>query len=68
LFLDDSLRDWNLRIILHRLRDKPEDFKSWAVQVNPPPLEQQFWEKRHVDIIDKRLEERGSARGHRETD
>jgi hypothetical protein len=58
LFLGYSLSDWNLRVILHRIwEERKFDFTSWAVQLRPEPLDQQFWSKRAVNILDVRLEE-----------
>ncbi len=58
LFLGYGLRDWNLRVILHRLWGEQKlHYKSWAVQLNPQVLDQEFWRKRDVDIIDVPLEE-----------
>lgn len=58
LFLGYSLRDWNLRVILHRIWGEARfTYKSWAIQLSPQPLDQEFWRKRDVDIIDIRLED-----------
>jgi SIR2-like domain len=58
LFLGYSLRDWNLRVILHRIwGEQTLTYKSWAIQLNPEPIERKFWNKRDVDILDVRLEE-----------
>lgn len=58
LFLGYSLSDWNLRVILHRIWEQRKfDFKSWAVQLRPEPIDQKFWSKRDVDIMDVRLED-----------
>jgi hypothetical protein len=58
LFLGYSLRDWNLRVILHRIWGEQKlTYKSWAIQLNPEPIERKFWNKREVDIFDVRLEE-----------
>lgn len=57
LFLGYGLRDWNLRVILHRIaREQPLNYQSWAVQLNPSELERKFWGKRDVEILDMRLE------------
>jgi hypothetical protein len=62
LFLGYSLSDWNLRVILHRIWEQRKfDFKSWAVQLHPEPIDQKFWSKRDVDILDARLEDYVSA-------
>jgi SIR2-like domain len=58
LFLGYSLRDWNLRVILHRIWGEQKlTYKSWAIQRDPCPLDQEFWRKRDVDILDMRLED-----------
>jgi hypothetical protein len=57
LFLGYSLRDWNLRIILHRIWGEQKLMaKSWAVQANPHELEQRLWVQRDVEIINVALE------------
>jgi hypothetical protein len=62
LFLGYSLRDWNLRVILHRIWGEQKlSYKSWAVQLNPDRLDREFWRKRDVDILDARLEDYVSA-------
>lgn len=58
LFLGYSLRDWNLRVILHRIwGERQLSWKSWAVLLDPHPVEQAYWRTRGVDLIDMRLEE-----------
>ena len=58
LFLGYNLRDWNLRIILHRIWGEQKlTHKSWSIQSNPQELEQRFWTKRDVDVIDVSLED-----------
>jgi hypothetical protein len=58
LFLGYSLRDWNLRVILHRIwGEQTLTYKSWAIQLKPEPIERKFWNKRDVDILDVHLEE-----------
>ena len=52
------MRDWNLRVILRRIWGQQTlSYKSWAVQLHPDEIEQEFWRKRGVDILDIRLEE-----------
>ncbi len=66
LFLGYALRDWNLRVILHRIWGEQKlTYKSWAVQLNPSPIDQQYWRKRDVDILDVRLEDYVAALGER---
>jgi hypothetical protein len=58
LFLGHSLRDWNLRVILHRIWGEQRlTYKSWAIQLKPSLLDQEFWKKRDVDVLDVRLED-----------
>ena len=58
LFLGYSLRDWNLRVILHRIWGAQKlSWRSWAIQLDPQPVDREFWRKRDVDIHDVRLEE-----------
>lgn len=58
LFLGYGLRDWNLRVILHRIWGEQRlSYKPWAVQLHPSPVEQEFWRKRDVDILDVPLDE-----------
>ncbi|MFQ5342890.1 MAG: SIR2 family protein [Anaerolineae bacterium] len=66
LFLGYSLRDWNLRVILHRIWGQQKlTYKSWAIQLDPQELDQQFWMKRDVEILDARLEDYVDALGQR---
>jgi SIR2-like domain len=66
LFLGYSLRDWNLRVILHRIWGEQKlTYKSWAIQLNPEPIDQEFWRKRDVDILNVPLEEYASKLSER---
>jgi hypothetical protein len=58
LFLGYSLRDWNVRAMLYRLWGEQEgkNFKSWAIQHNPDPIDRAAWDKRGVDILPVRVE------------
>jgi hypothetical protein len=57
LFLGYGLRDWNLRVILDRISEnRRRSYGSWAIQLDPDPLDQRFWMRRDVEIIDMRLE------------
>jgi hypothetical protein len=56
LFLGYPLREWHLRVFLHRVwGDERVAFRSWAVQRAPDPLERDFWRQRGVDIVDTDL-------------
>ena len=58
LFLGYGLRDWNLRVILHRIWGQQKlTYKSWAIQLNPSDIERQFWLKRDVDIFGIHLDD-----------
>jgi hypothetical protein len=57
LFLGYSMRDWNLRVILHRIWGGQKlSYKSWSVQLAPDVVEVESWEQRGVDIIDMALD------------
>jgi hypothetical protein len=57
LFLGYGLRDWNLRVILRRLwGERKLSYKSWAIQLDPHPLDRVFWDKRDVEIHSVPLE------------
>ena len=58
LFLGYSLRDWNLRVILHRIWGEQKlSWRSWAIQRQPSRIEQEFWSRRGVEILDLLLED-----------
>jgi hypothetical protein len=58
LFLGYSLRDWNLRVMLHRIwGEQPLEFPSWAIQNHVDELEQAVWSKRNVEILQLELGE-----------
>jgi hypothetical protein len=53
LFLGYSLRDWNLRAMLHRIwKEHVRENKSWAVVTQPDENEVKAWSARDVDIFD----------------
>ena len=58
LFLGYSMRDWNLRAFLHRIwSERKRNAVSWAIQTKPDQLDQEFWSKRDVQILDVLLED-----------
>src|SRR5262249_36278692 len=58
LFLGYSLRDWNLRVILHRIwHEQKLNYTSWAIQLDPGLIDQKFWDKRDVDVFNVSLED-----------
>jgi hypothetical protein len=53
LFLAYALRDWNVRVILHRIwASQPLPYRSWAVQRDVHPVDRRLWQNRNVDIRD----------------
>lgn len=51
LFLGYALKDWNLRVMLHRVwTQRDNSWESWAVQLDPDPLDKAFWNRRQVAI------------------
>lgn len=66
LFLGYGLRDWNLRVILHRIWGEQKlKYKSWAIQLNPDDLDCEFWKSRDVEIFNVRLEDYASELSRR---
>lgn len=56
LFLGYGMRDWNLRVILHRIWALRElDWTSWAVQDRVDRLDEKLWRTRQVDLHECRL-------------
>jgi hypothetical protein len=52
LFLGYSLRDWNSRVFLRRLKRSPRHkFRSWAVMLSAHEAEQRFWTRNGVDVV-----------------
>ena len=53
LFLGYAMRDWNLLVILHRLRLLPHPrFPSWAIQLNQTAVDTRRWEARFTESFD----------------
>jgi hypothetical protein len=69
LFIGYGLRDWNLRVILHRISSATAlSYTSWAIQKGPSALDRKFWSRRNIDILELDIEEyleglRGSLEG-----
>jgi hypothetical protein len=56
LFLGYSLKDWNLRVILHRLwGEEGLGYNSWAIQPTPERIEEKAWYRRGVELLDAQL-------------
>ena len=53
LFLGYALREWYVRVFLHRLwgNDTPS-YRSWAVEPGPDPVEIESWRSLGVDTFD----------------
>jgi hypothetical protein len=52
LFLGYSLRDWNLRVILHQLsKERSKTYQSWAIQKEAHPIDQKYWLMRGVELL-----------------
>ncbi|HEY3181272.1 MAG TPA: SIR2 family protein [Gaiellaceae bacterium] len=66
LFLGYALRDWNVRVILHRIwEEQPFDFRSWAIQRNTHAVDELLWHKRNVSLFDVDLDEYVTELGRR---
>jgi hypothetical protein len=50
LFLGYGLRDWNLRVMLHRLWDSERDYRAWAIQRDAGDLDVELWKRHSVDV------------------
>jgi hypothetical protein len=56
LFLGYGMRDWNLRVILHRIWGQERlGYGSWSVQVRPSRIDREVWQDREVEILDMDL-------------
>jgi hypothetical protein len=56
LFMGYGLRDWNLRVMLHRISSTNTlSYRSWAIQHAPSALDRKFWDRRSVDILEMDL-------------
>ncbi len=70
LFLGYGLKDWNLRVILHKVwQEWPRRrYASWAIQHRAEPLEREFWARRDLTIFEMpidRVSAGGAARRRR---
>ena len=64
LFLGYGMRDWNLRVILHRIWSQRElDWTSWAVQESVDRLDEKLWRTRRVELCECRLADFVAALG-----
>ena len=62
LFLGYGMRDWNLRVVLHRLWGGPTvNYRSWAIAERAGPAERAFWRARDIELQEADLEAYVSA-------
>jgi hypothetical protein len=53
LFVGYEMVDWNLRLVMHRVwGDRPLAYRSWALDPEPSALEQAFWRRFDVTVLD----------------
>ena len=53
LFIGYEMVDWNLRLVMHRVwGDRPLAYRSWALDPEPTALEQAFWRRFDVHVLD----------------
>jgi DNA-binding SARP family transcriptional activator len=58
LFLGYPLRDWGLRVFLHRVWGREKvGYRSWAVEPGEEPIERGLWQQRGIDVLDVGLDE-----------
>jgi DNA-binding SARP family transcriptional activator len=53
LFVGYEMVDWNLRLVMHRVwGDRPLAYRSWALDPEPSALDQAFWRRFDVDVLE----------------
>ena len=53
LFIGYEMVDWNLHLVMHRVwGDRPLAYRSWALDPEPSALEQAFWRRFDVDVLE----------------
>ena len=53
LFLGYPLQMWHVRVLLHRLWGRARvNYRSWAIQASPDPIEREAWRERGIDVFD----------------
>jgi hypothetical protein len=56
LFLGYSLRDWNVRALLHEIwAEQHKHYNSWAVLYSVDELDERSWRRRNVEIVETPL-------------
>jgi SIR2-like domain len=70
LFLGYGLRDWNFRVMLHKLdpanislaartkddNNQHDDWKSWAIMKSPSRAERQIWSTKQVELCEAEID------------
>jgi DNA-binding SARP family transcriptional activator len=58
VFLGYPLREWSLRVFLHRVWGRERvSYRSWAVVPGADRLERELWRQRGIDVFDVPLDE-----------
>jgi SIR2-like domain/TIR domain len=57
LFLGYAMRDWNLRVFIHRMFGKSPPNTSWAIQRDPEQVDAKFWRRMGVEFFGMSLSE-----------
>ena len=58
LFLGFPLRDWGLRVFLHRVFGREQvSYRSWAVEREPEDVVCELWGQRGIEVFDVPLDE-----------
>jgi hypothetical protein len=58
LFLGYSMRDWNLRVILRQIwAEQGFSTGGWSIQLRPSEVDQRFWARQRIEILDVPLED-----------
>ena len=66
LFLGYPLRDWGLRVFLHRVFGREQvSYRSWAVEREPEDVVYELWGQRGIEVFDVPLDEYVQELGRR---
>ena len=55
-----SPRDWNMRVVLNRIAPQARltrGIMSWAIEREPSPIEERFWQARGVNLYMKTIDD-----------
>jgi len=61
LFLGYAMRDWNLMVVMKRLRLLPPTRESWAIQLNPTRSDVGRWRERGFELLNIDLSDYAQA-------